>query len=133
MATTLKDKLSVKEKWIRLIFMVIFAVLVYWIAFFIVMVIAAFQFLYILFAGKSNRTLVPFGASMSEYVYQIMQFLTYSSEERPFPFKPWPGTCPPKAQKAIVVKKAPAKKKPAAKKKTTPKKTTKQTTKPSQS
>ncbi len=100
--------------------MVVFACVVYWVAFFIIMIVAAFQFIYILLVGKSNKTIAPFGAEMSEYVHQIMQFLTYSSEEKPFPFKPWPGTAIIKTApaKADAPKKAPTKNKAAAKKTT---------------
>lgn len=110
MEKTLKQKLSVKEKWFRLIFMALYACLVNWVALFIIWIIAAFQFLYTLFVGKPNQTLLPFGASLSEYIKQIMLYLTYGTEEKPFPFRPWPGT----GTKTAPKKATPAKK-PAAK------------------
>lgn len=91
MAQTLKEKLSVKDKWIRLLFMIVFAVVVYWVALILVWIIAAFQFIYALFVGKPLHTLVPFSNGLSQYIYEIMQFLTYVTEEKPFPFKSWPG------------------------------------------
>jgi hypothetical protein len=91
MAQTLKEKLSVKDNWIRLLFMIVFAVVVYWIALILVWIIAAFQFIYTLFVGKPLHTLVPFSDGLSSYIHEIMQFLTYVTEEKPFPFKAWPG------------------------------------------
>jgi len=105
MAQTLKEKLSVKNKWIRLLFMIVFAVVVYWIALILVWIIAAFQFIYTLFVGKPLHTLVPFSNGLSQYIHEIMLFLTYVTEEKPFPFKSWPG-----AAEAIKPKKAPPKK-----------------------
>ena len=92
MAETLKEKLSAKDKWFRLIFMVIFAIVVYCIGLTLVWLIAIFQFIYSLFVGKPNKTLLPFGGSLSKYIYQMMAFLTYASEEKPFPFGPWPSS-----------------------------------------
>lgn len=112
MAETLKDKLSVKEKWIKLIFIVIYALVIYWIAFALVWIITAFQFLYTLFTGKANKTLQPFSKSLSEYIKQIVSFLMYDTEEKPFPFTPWPETKvakPAAPRKAAPRKKAPTK------------------------
>jgi hypothetical protein len=92
MANTLKEKLSTPDKWIRLIFMVLFSLLVYWVIFLLIWVIAAFQFIYSLFVGTPNKALLPFTASLSEYVKQIVMFLTYNSEEKPFPFMLWPAS-----------------------------------------
>lgn len=87
---TLKDKLSNKDKWIRLVFMILFAVVIYWIAFVLVWLIATFQFIYALFVSKPNQALLPFSDSLSQYIHQIVMFLTFVSEEKPFPFKSWP-------------------------------------------
>lgn len=88
---TLKDKLSNKDKWIRLVFMILFAIVIYCIAFVLIWLIAAFQFIYALFVSKPNQTLLPFANSLSQYIHQIVMFLTFVSEEKPFPFKPWPS------------------------------------------
>lgn len=88
---TLKEKLSVKEKWIRLIFMIFF-VLVTFLTRILIWVIAAFQFIYTMLVGKPAKTLLPFSESLSKYIYQIMEYLTYVSEQKPFPFEAWPTT-----------------------------------------
>jgi hypothetical protein len=90
MARTLKEKIAAQDKWIRLIFMVLFSLLVYWVVFLVIWAATAFQFLYSLFVGTPNQVLLPFTASLSEYVKQIVMYLTYNSEEKPFPFMPWP-------------------------------------------
>jgi hypothetical protein len=49
-----------------------------------------FQFLTVLFTATPNSRLVIFGRSLSIYQYQIMLFLTYNSEQHPFPMGDWP-------------------------------------------
>ena len=86
---TLKDRLSVKEKWLRLIYMIIFFVIA-WIVRIVVWAITALQFIYTLFVGSPLPTLLPFSNSLSKYIYQIARFLMYGTEEKPFPFTHWP-------------------------------------------
>ena len=54
--------------------------------FFVVM----FQFVYSLLTGSRNEKLVNLGYSLSTYVYQIMSYLTFNTEEHPYPFSDWP-------------------------------------------
>ncbi|MCK4608828.1 MAG: DUF4389 domain-containing protein [Gammaproteobacteria bacterium] len=110
MTQTLKEKLSVTDKWIRLIFMVLFAIVVYFIAITLIWLIAIFQFLYTLFVGKPNSALLPFSEGLSIYIQQIMAFVTYVKNEKPFPFSAWPHTHP-----VITKEKEEAKPKPKAK------------------
>ena len=91
MAQTLKENLSVKSTWIRLIFMILYGIVVYFIIFPLIWLIAAFQFIYSLFVGKANQALLPFNDSLGQYVHQIVAFLTYITEEKPFPFTSWPA------------------------------------------
>ena len=50
----------------------------------------ALQFLWVLIRGETNAQLTGFGQSLATYTYQIVLYLTFSSEERPFPFADWP-------------------------------------------
>lgn len=88
---TLKEKLSIKDKWIRLLFMVLFAIVVYFIAIPLVWLIGAFQFFYTLFTNTALKTLEPFSDGLSQYIHQIMSFIIYVTEQKPFPFSSWPG------------------------------------------
>jgi energy-coupling factor transporter transmembrane protein EcfT len=110
MTQTLKEKLSVKDKWIRLVFMILFAIVVYFVAIPLVWLIGAFQFIYSLFVGKALKTLTPFSNGLSEFIHQIMAFITYVTEEKPFPFSSWPGakeSAKAKPKPAPVAKKPP--------------------------
>lgn len=88
----LKTKLCSQEKWMRLMFMVLFSIIFFiatW-CMFIVGAIAVIQFVFALLVGKPNKQLLSFSDSFSQYVYQIVKFLTYVTEEKPFPFASWP-------------------------------------------
>jgi len=89
----LKEKLTDKNKWIRGLYMLLFT-LIYKIAEILVTAVAAFQFVASLFTGKTNEHLMTFGQRLSIFIYQIMQFLTFNSEEKPYPFSPWPQVLP---------------------------------------
>jgi len=80
-----------KSQWMRLLFMVLFAVINYFVRM-IILLIAVVQFLLMILSGKPNQNLLKFGGSLSTFSYQIMLFLTYNSETKPFPFSDWPSS-----------------------------------------
>ena len=85
---------NVKEKstWMRLLFMILigFAGSV---AMFITGAVVVVNFFYVLFTGKANDRLTPLGHAMANYMYQIIQYMTFNSEVRPFPLDAeWPGS-----------------------------------------
>lgn len=53
-------------------------------------VVTIVQFVLHLFTGHANDRLRSFGGSLSRYLRQVTAFLTYESDERPYPFSPWP-------------------------------------------
>ena len=83
---TYKDR----SVWMRGLYMLIFMFFL-GVAKFVTYAVVLFQFLTVLFTAEPNRRLVEFGQSLSTYQYQIMIFLTYNSEERPFPMGEWPA------------------------------------------
>ncbi len=85
----LPQQLLAKDKWIRLLFMLLFGFIGYMIRF-VALVLVVLQFFTVLFTGISNPKLLQFGKLLSSYTYQILLFLTYNSEEKPYPFGPLP-------------------------------------------
>ena len=73
------------ETWLRGLFMLLFAVL-YTIAEVVVTAVVLLQFLIVLVTGERNERLTGLGERLSVYVYDVLRFLTYNSEQRPFPF-----------------------------------------------
>jgi len=111
----LKENVSAKTTWIRGLYIILFAI-VYSIAAWLVVAVVIFQFLSTLLTGSNNVQLLRFGRQLSNFVKQLLMFVTYNSDDKPYPFGPWPGS------EDIAIK-APATKKTT--KKTTTKKTNK--------
>lgn len=83
-----KQNLSSKDQWLRILYMVLFAVVLY-LVMMLVAVIAIVQALFALVSGKPNEDVGDFASDLSTYVYRIVAFLTYSDDRRPFPFNSW--------------------------------------------
>lgn len=54
-------------------------------------VVALIQFALALLTGTPNARLLAFGSSLGSYLRQVARFLTFASEEVPFPFSDWPA------------------------------------------
>jgi hypothetical protein len=91
MSTHLKDNLGRGGTWIRGLYMLLFAVL-FNVAEIVLAAVAVFQFLAQLVTGGVNRRLQTFGANLAAYLQETTAFLTYASDDKPFPIGPWPGS-----------------------------------------
>lgn len=86
----LKSNLSSSKHWLRLVFMLLFAAVLQ-LASLVMWILVAVQFVFSLITGEDNPHLRRFGHSLSTYIYDVLKFLCYSSEEKPFPFADWPA------------------------------------------
>lgn len=89
----IKATLTNLDTWKRGLFMVFFSI-ISGLAKFIVSVVAVFQFITLLFKGQVNSAVLPFGQNLSTYLYQINLFLTFKTDEMPFPFLTFPDGAP---------------------------------------
>ena len=83
-----KQNLQNTNQWIRIIYMVLFWIVLY----FSMMVIGALIFIQVLFAlitGSENKNLRNFSVDLTKYINQILLFLTYNEDRKPFPFSAW--------------------------------------------
>lgn len=133
----LKQNLTAGETWIRGLFILLFAFFLV-IARIVTGAVVVIQFLFTVFTGRANDNLKNFGAALSRYIYQCLLFVTYNSDDKPFPFDDWPEakvlteekaavkTASPKAASETAPKAAPkaTPKKKASRKKSTVKKST---------
>ena len=76
--------------WIRGLFMLLMA-LAYHVFGTVVFIVTVIQFVMMLLNDKPNTRLVAFGRSLGRYLQQIVNFLTFATEEIPFPFNDWPA------------------------------------------
>ncbi len=89
MNETLKSNLASRRTWMRLATMVLFAI-VFNVAELVVAFVVVAQFGFKLLTGEPNRNLAEFGDGLAAYFRQMIAFLTFRTEDRPFPFAPWP-------------------------------------------
>ena len=83
--------LKSKSIWMRLLFMLIITFL-YSVSRIVVGAVVVVQFFWVLFTGETNPKLQVFGKSLATYTNQIILYLTFNTEERPFPFDlDWPN------------------------------------------
>lgn len=75
--------------WIRFAYMLLFAVLLM-AARLVITLVVIIQFLLVLFIGSDNENLRNLGQGLAKWVYETVMFLTFNSEEKPFPFSEWP-------------------------------------------
>ncbi|MDX6750016.1 DUF4389 domain-containing protein [Geminicoccaceae bacterium 1502E] len=81
--------LSSRETWIRGLFMLLFTFILGFLQF-AAGAVALVQFVFLLFGGHENENLRLFGRGLAAYAQEIVRFLSCDSEQKPFPFSPWP-------------------------------------------
>jgi hypothetical protein len=87
----IEEHLKARSTWVRLLFMIVMTVC-YAVVRLVVAVVVVLQFLHVLFTGETNPRLKDLGLSLACYVYQIVEYLTFNTEVRPFPFDAeWPA------------------------------------------
>ena len=83
--------------WLRSLFMVLFFI-VYRIVDILLLLVAISQWFYVLLSGDANQGLSNFAKGLSLYVAQIINYLSYNTEEKPYPFTDWPVEDKPAAK-----------------------------------
>ncbi len=84
-----KGNVMHKDIWKRAVYMLVLMV-AYSVAEFILAAIVLFQFLMVLITKETNQALKDFSVQLCRYIYEIVRFLSFNTEYRPFPFNPWP-------------------------------------------
>ncbi|MBL1274569.1 MAG: DUF4389 domain-containing protein [Ectothiorhodospiraceae bacterium] len=85
----LKQNVTAAETWIRGLFILLFAFLLV-IARMVTAAVVVIQFLFTVFSGQTNENLRDFGASLAQFIFQALMYVTYNSDDKPFPFRAWP-------------------------------------------
>jgi hypothetical protein len=86
----LADNLKSRSIWMRLLFMLI-VIFLYSISRIVVAAVVAMQFVWKLFTGETNDNLLELGRSLATYTEQVVLYLTFNTEDRPYPFDlEWP-------------------------------------------
>ena len=85
----IKSNLKNVNQWTRIIYMVLFAV-IFNVASFVVGAVVLVQALFAIVTGGQNDNVQKLGTGLAEYISEILGYLTYTTEDKPFPFKAWP-------------------------------------------
>lgn len=91
----LEQNLKQRSTWRRLLFMLLFLFL-WGVSRVVTAAVVLIQFLWVLFTGQTNEQLLKLGQGLATYSYQIVLYLTFNSDQRPFPFTDWPEGPPPR-------------------------------------
>ena len=90
----LEENFKQKSTWLRLFFMVVLA-LIYGLSRFVIGAVVIIQFFYVLLTGETKSELKAFGHSLAIYSFEIIDYMTFNNEEKPFPFDgAWPTSLP---------------------------------------
>ncbi len=81
-----KEEILKSSKWIRFIFMVLYAFALNF-ALTICIGLAFVQFLFVLFTSKVNTSIANINSYVIEFFEDSLAFLLFQTEEKPFPFK----------------------------------------------
>ena len=75
------------DRWLRLLYMVIFAIIGYTV-FWVVLFLAAVQFVLTWIHGEPNQVLRDFAGKLDAYFQAVLDFIGYATDVVPFPLSP---------------------------------------------
>ena len=81
---------SQRNIWMRGLFMLLMG-FAFQVSGTVLCIVTVIQFVMALLNGTANARLTSFGRSLGRYLQQIANFLTFATEEMPFPFSDWPA------------------------------------------
>ena len=86
----IKENVFKQGKWLRLLYVLLFLFIYTW-AYLVLWLVAILQFLFNLLTNSPNLNLSKLGAGFRVYMVQIINFVTYQEQEKPFPFSDFPS------------------------------------------
>ena len=81
----IEENIKSRSTWLRLLFMIVFYVLAT-VTSAVLSVVVVLGFFWVLFTGEKNRQLQQAGQVIAAYLYELVRFLTFNTEDKPFPF-----------------------------------------------
>ena len=94
MADDTRANLTKGSTWTRLLYIILYSI-TFKVAGFVVAIITLIQFVTALLnGGTPNKRLQDLGRVLAAYLRDVTAYLTYESDEKPFPIGDWPDTEP---------------------------------------
>lgn len=94
MTENLKTNLTATGIWLRALYMVLMAI-AWSVTELVLAAVVLLQFVLRLVTGEANADLLGFGRQLAAYAYNIFLFLTFNTEDKPFPFCEWAASATP--------------------------------------
>ena len=87
----MEKNLKSRTTWLRLLFMLIFGLIIS-LTGMVGTVIVVLGFFWVLFTGEVNRELRQIGQAIATYMFEIIRYMTFNTDDKPFPFGgSWPS------------------------------------------
>ncbi|MHC8732695.1 DUF4389 domain-containing protein [Arenicellales bacterium IMCC56312] len=91
MSVDMRERVRSGSAWIRLLFMLLYFVVVFEIVLLLTGLSALFIFVARLVTGEDPDRLRNFSADLNAFTFSALQYVTFNSDQRPFPFSDWPA------------------------------------------
>jgi len=100
---SVKENIKTGSTWKRGLYMLLFAI-IYGIAELVLFAVILFQFVSMVLLQKTNERLIDFSRELIAFIREIYLYLTYNSEDKPFPYREWPSEgASPETIEAVVI------------------------------
>ncbi|MXZ80016.1 MAG: DUF4389 domain-containing protein [Gammaproteobacteria bacterium] len=83
-------KRNASESGFRLLFIILFGAIIY-LAMIVVVALVVFQLGNRFITGNVNTKLQHFGKGLNAFVHEVLEYLTFNTDRKPFPFADWPS------------------------------------------
>lgn len=78
-----------QQPWIRLLYMLLYGIALH-ICGMLMWLMCGVQFVLTLFQGEPNANLLRFSAILTGFIARALDYVSYNTEIRPYPFESWP-------------------------------------------
>ena len=89
MSDDYKQNIKDQSTWMRGLYMLLFSI-IYSVTEIVIILVVIFQFLSVLLTQQTNEKLLNLSMNLSTFIFQILSYVTFNSDERPFPFSDFP-------------------------------------------
>jgi hypothetical protein len=73
----------------RVFYTILFAI-IGWVTLYVFAVVVIIQFGFLLITGQVNTNLKGFNKEVGLFLFDLIKYLSFQSNEKPFPFRDWP-------------------------------------------
>ena len=85
------DRIKDYKNWLRVFFMIAYGLVLLYVVVPVAVVVMVAQLFFMISLGKLNSNLTAFCESLVEYIKEVLDFLFFKTDEKPFPFKSYPN------------------------------------------